>query len=82
MDQARSVTATFADTAPPTVGGPSLSLNPMAEAETTVLSADASDSGSGVASGEYFIGADPGQGSGTPMAFGGSKSTRRSRVLR
>jgi hypothetical protein len=69
---ARYLGGTPADVAPPSLGPPELSVNPLAEAESTVLSADASDTGSGVDHGEYFIGSDPGQGNGTSMAFNGS----------
>ncbi len=60
------------DKTAPTVGARSFSVNPKAVSESTVLSAAASDALSGPAGGEYFIGADPGQGNGTAMALSGS----------
>ena len=52
------------DTNPPTLGTSSLSLSPMSVSESTTLSVRATDAESGVAGGEYFLGADPGEGNG------------------
>ena len=62
------VSALGTDAAPPTTAQPTLSVNPKAVAQSSVLSAAASDPGSGIAAGEYFFGSDPGPGNGKPMA--------------
>ncbi|MGE5830208.1 MAG: beta strand repeat-containing protein [Micromonosporaceae bacterium] len=64
-----SVTVLY-DTTAPTVGDPQFSANPKQVSQPTDVNATASDSGSGVAGGEYFLGTDdPGQGQATAMAF-------------
>jgi DNA-binding beta-propeller fold protein YncE len=60
------------DTSPPTIGVLSLSLNPKATGESSVLTAIATDALSGVSRGEYFIGADPGEGHASPVTLSGS----------
>lgn len=63
------------DQTAPTVGTPALSVNPKARTQTTALSASASDALSGVTSGEYFLGDDPGRGNGTAMTLSGGQLT-------
>jgi hypothetical protein len=58
-----------ADAGPPTVGPPSLSVNPVVQGGSTIVTATASDD-VGVYAAEAFFGSDPGQGSGTPMQVG------------
>jgi Tol biopolymer transport system component len=64
------------DVTPPTVSNLVFSANPKAVSETSTLTADVTDDDSGVQSAEYFIGTDPGQGSGIAMTLGsGTAST-------
>jgi hypothetical protein len=69
-------TAEWVVTAPgstlPVLGAFSWSLNPMAILGTTTLTVPVGGDIAGAASGEYFVGSDPGQGSATPMNFDGS----------
>jgi WD40 repeat protein len=53
----------------PSVGDPSFSPEKKTLTGSVTISADAADTPSGVAGGEFFIGDDPGQGNGTPMTF-------------
>jgi YVTN family beta-propeller protein len=71
------VLADLTDPIAPTVGMPSFSVNPKSVSESSLLSAIPTDdsSGTGIRGGEYFIGADPGQGNGTPMLLTGSTLT-------
>ena len=56
----------------PVASNPSLSANPQVEGNETTLSIDAADAASGVAGGEYFVGADPGEGLGSAMTLTGN----------
>jgi fibronectin type 3 domain-containing protein len=65
------------DTTAPVVGAPVLSVNPKRTTETSILSATATDAGSGVAGGEYFVGVnDPGPGQGPPDDRADRQATR------
>ncbi len=58
------------DTVGPTTSGVAAAPNPTAGAASVTLTANASDVATGnsnISSAEYWIGADPGQGAGTPM---------------
>jgi virginiamycin B lyase len=59
------------DKTAPTIGALSWSSNPKATTASTTLTASTSDSLSGVAGGEYFIGSDPGVGNGTAASYSG-----------
>lgn len=61
------------DKTAPSIDTPTLSVNPKSVSESTELAATASDALSGLAGGEFFIGTDPGEGNGTPMALTGSQ---------
>lgn len=56
------------DKTTPTVSGVSAAPNPTGAAASTDLTASASDGDSFIAGAEWFDGADPGRGNGTPMA--------------
>jgi hypothetical protein len=60
------------DKSQPTVSNPTWSDNPQVEGNDTTLTVDVADSTSGVLGGEYFIGTDPGEGSGTAMTLNGN----------
>ncbi|HSX06057.1 MAG TPA: integrin alpha [Candidatus Saccharimonadales bacterium] len=60
------------DTTAPTVGTASWSNNPIAALQQATLTVPASDNLSGIVGGEYYLGADPGVGNGTPMSSNGS----------
>jgi fibronectin type 3 domain-containing protein len=62
------VTVVF-DTTGPVVATPQFSVNPKRVGQSTVVTATATDAGSGVDSGEYFIGTDPGAGHGMSMGY-------------
>ena len=66
---------TVADTVAPTVGEPVVTPNPVSVDATSLLQADVSDDASGLASAEWFLDADPGQGDGEPMAISGGVAT-------
>ncbi len=59
------------DTTAPTIGQPSFTRNPMFSNQTSTVRASASDTGSGIAGGEYYIGTDPGVGNGVAMTVDG-----------
>jgi hypothetical protein len=63
------------DSAPPVLGQLTWSANPMVVNTATSLTVPVTDDSSGVAGGEYFIGSDPGTGSGTAMSFDGANLT-------
>ena len=64
------------DRTAPTLGTPSWSANPLkVNTGNATLSVSASDNGSGVASGEYFIGTDPGVGKATAMTYSSGNLT-------
>jgi hypothetical protein len=67
------------DKTPPVLGAPAWTNNPKQVDGTTpvtaVLVAPASDALSGVQSGEYFIGADPGVGSGNALSYANGSFT-------
>lgn len=56
----------------PAIDEPSLGEDVLYPGQTTTLTVSATDDLSGVAGGEYFIGADPGQGSGLSMQWNGT----------
>ncbi len=66
-----SVTAAIdLDQTPPSLGAPSWTANPAPTIQSTTVSVPVTDELSGVAGGEYYVGAvDPGQGNGTPMTL-------------
>jgi streptogramin lyase len=55
------------DRSPPIVSNVSLATDPISTAQTTTLSANVTDSLSGVSRAEYYTGTDPGAGNGTAM---------------
>ena len=57
------------DQTAPTLGPLTWSVNPVVTGASTGLTVGATDGLSGVDASEYFLGADPGAGNGTPMAF-------------
>ena len=63
------------DTVAPTVGEPVVTPNPVSVDATSLLQVDVSDDGSGLASAEWFLDTDPGQGDGEPMAISGGVAT-------
>jgi hypothetical protein len=64
------------DTTAPAIGDPAFTINPKRVGQESVLHATVTDTGSGPAAGEYFIGAtDPGQGNGVAMPFAGGSIT-------
>ena len=63
------------DETPPSVSNVSLDHSTITAGDTTTLSADVSDSLSGVAAAEYFVDTDPGQGNGTAMSIGSASAT-------
>jgi len=64
------------DRTAPTVGSAAWSANPLAIGSNSNLTVPASDPSSGVARGEYYLGTtDPGQGSGTSMAYSSGNLT-------
>jgi hypothetical protein len=63
---------TGSDTTPPVLGMPSWTNNPMTTTQTTTVTVPVSDTQSGVAGGEYYLGTtDPGQGNGNQMTLSG-----------
>lgn len=70
---ATSSPAVNIDKTPPTAAVPTFSVNPKAISETSTISSVVSDNLSGVAGGEYFIDADPGEGSGMAMSLVGGR---------
>jgi hypothetical protein len=62
-----SSTTLVIDKTAPTVDAVSASPNPTDDTQTTTLTASASDASSNIVMAEWFDGADPGQGNGTPM---------------
>jgi protocatechuate 3,4-dioxygenase beta subunit len=60
------------DTMAPALGTPVWTANPVAVGTNTTVSIGVTDSLSGVAGGEYFIGSDPGEGNGTSMNWNGA----------
>jgi protocatechuate 3,4-dioxygenase beta subunit len=69
-----TVTGINIDSEPPVLGAPVWTTNPKPVGTSTVpasttLSVPANDTLSGVTSGEYFIGTDPGAGHGVPMHY-------------
>jgi len=68
---AASVTTTpiSIDETPPTLGTPSWSTASIVVGSNATLTVPATDSASGVVSGEYFIGSDPGLGNGSPLTY-------------
>jgi hypothetical protein len=69
-----SVTISYDKTAP-SVGHPSIAPAPATATLPATISASVTDDISGVTYAEYFIGNDPGQGIGTPMAFANGQAT-------
>ena len=63
------------DKTAPVLGSLSWSANPVVEGATTTLTVSATDVLSGVDAGEYFLGADPGVGNGTPMTLASGNLT-------
>lgn len=61
------------DTAPPTIGSPSINPQLMLFTHSATVSATTSDSDSGVARGEYYIDTDPGVGHGVSLAYDNGK---------
>lgn len=57
------------DQTAPTVGTAAWSTNPVQVGSNTTLTVPATDATSGVTTGEYFIGSDPGKGNATPMTY-------------
>jgi hypothetical protein len=51
----------------PTATGASVAPSPTRGAASATVTVTGNDTGTGVTGGEYFVGADPGQGNGTPM---------------
>lgn len=74
-EMVQNVFLTPPDTSAPQLGLPAWTTNPMPLGGTTTLSVPATDDGSGVVAGEYFIGSDPGTGNGTPMKWDGTQVT-------
>jgi hypothetical protein len=73
---AATVTATInLDRTAPQLGTPTWSTNPSPAGTGTTLSVPVTDNLSGVVSGEYFFGADPGVGHGTVMTVAGGSLT-------
>ncbi len=72
---ASKTTVLDVDTTPPVASNATLSSAVIADGGTTSLTADVSDSLSGVAAAEYFAGADPGQGNGTAMTVANGTAT-------
>lgn len=65
-----------ADSTAPVLGTPVWSVNPKTVTQTATLTVPATDSGSGVAGGEYWLGdTDPGTGAGTAMGWDGTNLT-------
>lgn len=63
------------DKTTPTLQAASWSANPILHLQNATLTIPASDTASGVAYGEYFIGTDPGQGNGTSMPYANGSFT-------
>ena len=61
------------DKTPPTATGPAMSSTLILFNANVTISANASDTLSGVAGGEYFIDVDPGQGNGATMTYANGK---------
>jgi hypothetical protein len=59
----------------PVVTNVAVNPNPVTVGHTATLSATATDQLGGIAAGEYFEGADPGEGNGEPMAVAGNTMT-------
>ena len=57
------------EAAVPTVTGTAVSPNPTGGASLVTLTAVANDAGSNITQAEWFVGADPGTGNGTPMSI-------------
>jgi virginiamycin B lyase len=67
-----SVTATVKlDKTVPTVSGLTMSSTTFSSGTSVTISANASDTLSGVVGGEYYVDSDPGQGNGTGMTYAG-----------
>lgn len=62
-----------ADTTAPLITSALLSPDLIWTLQSSQLQVEATDEGSGIAGGEYFIGADPGEGNGTPLTLDGSQ---------
>jgi hypothetical protein len=62
-----AATTLTVDKTNPTASGASAAPSPTGGARLVTLSVSGTDSGTGVVGGEYFVGADPGQGNGTAM---------------
>jgi hypothetical protein len=63
------------DKTAPTLGVVSWSANPKTTSGSSTLTIPATDSLSGIAEGEYFIGTDPGQGNGATLTQSGGSLT-------
>ncbi len=70
-----SVPAVNIDATAPTVGAPTLSLNPKADHDVATLTAEVSDGLSGIAGAEFFIDTDPGEANGSLMSISGAVAT-------
>jgi hypothetical protein len=62
-----ATTTLTVDKVRPTAAGASVAPSPTRGAASATVTVTGNDVGTGVAGGEYFVGADPGQGNGTPM---------------
>lgn len=70
-----NVVSVVVDRTAPTVSNASWTTNPIPIGSNTTLSVAVADNLSGVAGGEYFVGADPGIGNGVSMALNSGNLT-------